>query len=119
MGIYLFIISLAMTVHQQRFKKTMNDFLGDHPLMLLTGVIGTILGLLIVLCHNVWVSDWPLLVTLIGWIVLLQAIARIFFQAGFVKTAKHLMSKSCYLVWCWVWLLIGLYLIWVGFAYNG
>ena len=118
-GIYLFIVSLALIVKQLRFKKILHDFLGDHPLMFLTGIIGVIIGLLIVLFHNVWVSDWPVLVTLIGWITLIQGVARIFYPDNFSKVVRGLLaSSSNYLIWSWVWLLIGLYLIWVGFGTN-
>ncbi len=118
-GIYLFIVSLAMLVHQQRYKKVMTDFLANPALISLSGGLGVIIGLLIVLCHNIWISDWPVLVTLIGWFILLQGIARIFFTGRFIKAMKDIMTKSCYLIWCWVWLLLGLYLIWVGFGSNG
>lgn len=118
-GVFLFLISLAMLVHQQRHKKLMNDFLGNHSLLNFSGVVGILLGLLILGCHNVWVSDWPVLITLIGWLTLLQGVWRIFFPESFSKSMKDLMNGSGYVIWAWVWLLIGLYLIWVGYSVNG
>lgn len=115
-GVFLFLVCLAMLVHQQRHKKLMSDFLANHSLLNFSGVIGIILGLLILCCHNVWVSDWPLLITLIGWIVLLQGVWRIFFPDSYSKTMRDMMTHTGYLIWAWVWLLIGLYLIWVGYT---
>lgn len=115
-GLYVFFMSLAMLVHHQRFKKIMNEFLGHAPSLTLTGGLGLILGLLILSCHNVWVSDWPVLITLIGWLVLIQALMRLFFPDSFVKMSKDLMKGSGYSIWCWIWLLLGIYLVWVGFS---
>ena len=87
--------------------------------MALCGLLGVIVGLLIVVTHNVWMSGWPVLVTLIGWISLLQGIARLYIPDAFVKVYKDMLNKVGFQVWTWVWLLIGVYLIWVGFSQNG
>ena len=115
-GTYLFLVSLAMLAHQHRFKKITTDLLGNPPLLTFTGLIGIILGLLIVCVHNAWVSDWPLLITLIGWIVLLQGISRLLFPGTYSKMVKELLNDTGYLIWSWFWLLIGIYLMWVGFT---
>lgn len=117
-GCFLFLVSLAMLVHHARFKKQMNDFLANHAMVAFSGNLSLLLGLLIVVSHNIWISEWPVLITIIGWIVLLQGLARIYFPEAFVKTMKDLMSKTGYTLWCWIWLLVGVYLIWAGFSQN-
>ena len=114
-GSYLFITSLAMLANQNRFKKVMTEFLANQPLLTLSGAMGIIFGLLIVAAHNVWVADWVLLITLIGWFTLLQGIVRMFFPSHFIKMAKELHTKVGYWLITWIWLLIGIYLIWAGF----
>lgn len=115
-GCYLFLVSLAMLVHQARFKKTMHDFLGNHSLVTLTGTMALVVGLLIVVSHNVWVGQWPVVITIVGWITLLQALMRIFFPEAYIKMMKDMMAKTGYLLMSWVWLLVGIYLIWAGFS---
>ena len=68
-GLYLFLMSLAALMNLDRCKKVTAHFLSDQPLMMFSGAIAMMIGLLIVVTHNVWVSDWPLLITLIGWIL--------------------------------------------------
>jgi hypothetical protein len=115
-GCYLFIVGLAMLIYQHRFKKLISDFL-SHPLTInLSGSICLILGLLIVIDHSVWVGQWPMLITLIGWIILLQGLMRIFFPDAFIKIMKDFLGRTPYLVMCWVRILVGLYLIWGGFS---
>jgi hypothetical protein len=115
-GLYLFFMSLAMLVHQQRFKKIIAEFLGNQPLLTLSGGLGMIFGLLIVISHNVWVASWPLLITLVGWITLIQGLARIFFPEHFVKVVKEMQARVGYALMTWVWLLVGVYLVWAGLS---
>jgi uncharacterized membrane protein YczE len=109
-------MSLAMLVHQQRFKKTAHEFLGTPALVAMSGWISLMIGLLIVVSHNVWVGEWPVVITIVGWLVLLQGLMRIFFPDSFVKMMKDMMAKTGYLLMSWIWLLVGIYLIWAGFS---
>ncbi|MDH3561590.1 MAG: hypothetical protein OEN52_11625 [Gammaproteobacteria bacterium] len=34
-----------------------------------------VLGLTVVTLHNVWVADWPVVITVVGWIMVLKSIA--------------------------------------------
>jgi len=105
-----------MLVHQHRFKKTTSDLLGNAMLITLTGCIMLVVGLLIVVHHNVWTPDWPVLVTIIGWILLLQGLMRLFVPDAFIKMARDMQAKLVYTLGCWVRLFIGIYLIWAGFS---
>ena len=116
-GIYLLLISFAMLFQQERFKKTIAELLSSAPLLALTGSLGVILGLLIVVSHNMWVSSWQVVVTLFGWVLLLQGCMRIFFPHRFVHMVKQIDVKLGYTLFSWIWLLVGLYLIWMGFNY--
>jgi hypothetical protein len=116
-GIYLLLISFAMLFQQERFKKTIAELLASPPLLALTGSIGVVLGLLIVVSHNMWVSSWQVVVTLFGWILLLQGCMRIFYPHRFVHMVKQIDVKLGYTLFSWIWLLVGLYLIWMGFNY--
>lgn len=115
-GCYLFITSLAMLSQQQRFKKVALEFLGNHALVAISGWMSLIFGLLIVVSHNVWVGEWPVVITIVGWFILLQGLMRIFFPDNFVRMMKDMLAKTGYLLMSWVWLLVGVYLIWAGFS---
>ncbi len=115
-GLWLFLIALAMVVHQARFKKTMMDTLNNPDSMTFAGLIALGVGLLIATSHNIWVAAWPVVVTLFGWVLLFQGIMRIFWPEAFAKMMKDLMAGTGFTVMSWVWLLVGIYLIWAGFA---
>lgn len=114
-GCYLALIGLAMLIYQPRFRKYLHD-LTDSPLMIcLTGSIHLLLGLLIVISHNIWVYEWPVLITIIGWISLLTGIWRIYFEEHFVHTVKSVMTHNAFIIISAARFLVGAYLMWIGF----
>lgn len=113
-GFYTVLVSLAFLIHRDHYKKTISDFLGSRPLMAVCGSLSLIFGLIIVIAHNKWVGDWRLLITLIGWYAVLQGLARLFFPEQFAKVVKDISNGIGYLISFAVWMLIGLYLIWMG-----
>lgn len=114
-GLWLFIIALAMLVHNQRFRKTVSETLSHPGLMTFTGLVALALGLLVVISHNIWVPAWPVVVTLFGWVLIFQGIMRIFWPDSFAKMMRDMMAGSGFTVMTWVWLIVGVYLIWAGF----
>jgi hypothetical protein len=115
MGIWLFLIGLAMIVHSARFKKTAMETLNSPGLMTFSGLCALGLGLLVVISHNIWVGAWPVVVTVVGWILVFQGIMRIFWPESFAKMMKDMMAESGFTIMSWIWLLVGVYLIWAGF----
>ncbi len=115
MGLWLFIVALAMIVHESRMKKGVMETASHTGMMTFSGVVSLAVGLLVVISHNMWVPAWPVVVTLVGWILLIQGILRIFWPEGFSKMLKDLLGGSGYTIMSWVWLIVGIYLIWAGF----
>lgn len=115
-GLWLFLVALAMIVHHNRFKKVVTETISNSSLVTFSGLIALGLGLLIVISHNIWVAAWPVVVTLYGWILIFQGVMRLFWPEAFAKMMKDMMAKSGYTVMSWVWLIVGIYLIWAGFA---
>ena len=55
-------------------------------------VIGTFtlpMGLALVIGHNVWVLDWPVIVTLFGWAMTVKASLYLLFPATFERHLPH------------------------------
>lgn len=55
----------------------------------LNGLILFFAGLLVVRFHNLWIAGWPVVVTLVGWVILLGGLFRMF-----VPSAQQLTQKS-------------------------
>lgn len=114
-GSYLLLVNLAYLLNRPYYRKFMSDCGGLDALIYMSGTVGIIFGLLILTCHNIWVRDWPVLITIVGWVSLLQGIGKLYFPEHICKYAKQLHGKSNYWVLSLVWMLIGIYLIYEGF----
>ena len=61
------------------FRKVVEDFERSPGLTYMSGFMALIFGVLLVHYHNLWVKDWTVLITIIGWIALLKGIMLIAF----------------------------------------
>lgn len=115
-GLWLFLLALATLTQRAHFKKMTLESLSNEGMVAFSGMLSLAAGLIVVISHNIWMSGWPVVITLFGWFMLFQGVMRIFWQDTYVHYMKKLLSKSGYTNINAAWLLIGLYLIWVGFS---
>jgi hypothetical protein len=59
----------------------MKEFIGSRALIFITGVLALLAGLAVVNAHNLWVLDWRLIVTILGWLLILRGIMNLVFPA--------------------------------------
>ncbi len=105
-----------MLIHHHRWKKAILEAVENPYFFALSGSLSVLFGLLILIPHHVWVKAWPVMITVIGWVFLLQGISRLFFPKTVILFTKDLLEKKGFLLISWVWFLIGLYLLWAGFT---
>jgi len=73
-------------------------------------------GLAIVNNHNVWVADWPVIITIFGWASIIGGIARMALPQV-VRSLGGAMLKNLAVIRISgaVWVLIGAFLTYVGY----
>ncbi len=84
------------------------------PLVYLTGVLLFVAGLAIVRAHNLWVRDWPVLITVVGWSFLLLGFVRMF-AAGQYRQASAGTSSITFMVIEGILLVIALVITYFGY----
>lgn len=114
LGLYLIIMAIAVFVNIRKLSSTIND--DSLPFLFLSGAISLIVGLLIIVSHNIWEADWKVLITLIGWLAVIKAITRLVFPKHALKMIKRFLknTRSCQIS-AVVMLILGAYLSYVGF----
>lgn len=112
LGWYFLIFSLFLLLRYELVKTAVGDIFAERGLFFVLAIITVILGLLMVVSHNVWVKDWPVAVTLVGWVTLISGIIRLFCPdmvkkrgASFIHHASHVRIVGALL------LLLGLFLL--------
>lgn len=115
-GFYFIIISLYIVIYPTRVRAILVELQNQQVSMVIIAVITLIIGLLLVLGHNIWVMAWPVMVTILSWIVLFISLTRLFVPNFTQKLAQWLIDYPAAL---WIGVLIhitiGIFLL--GFVY--
>ena len=115
MGLYLTIISIAMFYNAKSFAERIQGFREDSPLMLFVTIVSLIVGLIIIVFHNVWVWDWRVIITLLGWITVVRSIIYLFCPSVISKFIGLFESTTAVYIAGGVALVLGLILDYYGF----
>ena len=86
----------------------------DKAITVSTGYITFLLGLVTVILHNVWVFDWRVAVTILGWATLFKGMTKIGFPQQINKQAQ--MFKGQQKLWGFIIFLLGAWLFWMSFT---
>ncbi len=116
LGLYLVIVTTAMFVNMQQFIINVTNLVNDKPLMLVTAFFTLILGLLMVVSHNIWQWNWRVLITLFAWIALLKG-ASILVYPQFIDSATQAFlqnTTAAYVAAC-IDFALGILLCYFGF----
>jgi len=66
LGLYGVIVAGGVLLNRKAYQRVVEDLTKNSVLVYLAGIFALIFGLLIISFHNVWVLDWPVLITVIG-----------------------------------------------------
>jgi uncharacterized protein YjeT (DUF2065 family) len=84
----------AMLVGTFDLKAAYAQMKKDPMFMPLLGTFVSVLGMLIASYHNVWVKGWPVLITIIGWVLLLEGVFYILFPRQLLAFFKKLPTNQ-------------------------
>jgi hypothetical protein len=111
----LFII-LGLSSVLAKFLGRVIEYTEDKSITISTGYITFLLGLITVTLHSVWVTDWRVAVTILGWVTLLKGIEKIALPDRVNKKAQ--MFKGGQLLWGFVIFLIGVFYYWISLSFG-
>lgn len=116
LGIYILVASLSALLYPKRLERAMKDFSKSYLFPYFDGALALIFGLLIVLTHNLWEGLAASLITLIGWLAVLEGFAMFLLpHESVIKIGERLCNRQTMTAWSVVGLLVGGYLAYAGF----
>jgi len=115
-GIYFLVVGLALIFNTGRFRGWYEDILRAEHRSLLGGVLALLIGAFIIAAHNLWVPDWRIIITLIGYWGVVKG-AGLLIIPNFVQIFKPMISSSniVYKASGIAWFIIGLILFYFGY----
>ena len=116
LGPILFITAIPMLMNPKGLQKISGEFLSTHALMYITGVLVLLGGLSIVNSHNIWVTDWPTIITVFGWAMIISGATRVVLPPAVLSIGSTMMDKPTMTrVSGLVWAFVGAYLSYEGY----
>jgi hypothetical protein len=81
-GIYITVTTLSFFVNKRTMPLVFR--LSNSPEEIyLSGLVNLLIGAIIISLHNIWVPDWRIVITFVGWTAL-------------VKGNTRILAKTCY-----------------------
>ena len=91
-GWYLIIFFAIILINTKRIKQ-MIDYIKDEKFLFIVSFIAIIIGLINILLHNIWTSDWRIIITLFGWGALFKGIMFFSFPRMAKKQVINFKAK--------------------------
>jgi len=89
-------MGVAVIINPQRTRQMGREFVDSEALIFLSGIIALPVGLAIVITHNVWVVDWPVIITIIGWLSVIAGAVRIVMSGTVKSIGRAMLDKTRY-----------------------
>ena len=118
LGLFTLITSFWLLTERQTTLSTIPALLGNRPAMVIFAIIALAGGLAIVLAHNIWSGGpLPILVTLIGWVMLIRGLLFLFLppEATLYVLAAMQFERLFY-IYLAIPFVLGIYLTYLSFA---
>ena len=111
-GGFFLIFGLLFIITRQLGKTI--EMTDDKAFVISTGYITLLMGLVTVILHNLWVADWRVAITLLGWGTLIKGFSKIGFPEQIHKQAQRFKKKQA--ISTIFMILLGIWLIWMSFS---
>ncbi len=115
LGPIIIAVSLGLLVNQKSYLKMLADFEKSPALTYIGGISAMAIGLAVVLHHNVWLCDWPVVITIFGWGGIIKGIFLLIFPDKVYALSKAIKLDKILTPCAVIYLLLGAYLSYVGF----
>jgi hypothetical protein len=114
----LLVVGASVLLQRAVFIAVLNDLIENRTALFMTGLVLLLLGLFVVLVHNVWNAGFlPLILTLIGWLLVLRGLLSMFVPGHEIARLVRLLKFDEF---SWLYasaiVALGAYLTWAGFS---
>jgi hypothetical protein len=115
-GPVLLVIGAGMIINAGTFRVIFEEFVRNRAFVVLGGLISMPAGLAIVLTHNVWVANWPVLITVVGWLMAFSGAFRLVAPQDAIKFGRKMYEQpNGVFVGAVIWAAIGAILCFFGY----
>ena len=117
-GPIFLIVGIGLLLNGDRYRAVVDEVMSSHTLLYIFGAIALTGGLAIVLTHNIWVWDWPVIITIVGWLMIVRGTLRIIIPQQIEDLARKMVARwsNILLISGLLVIMLGAFLCWKGVA---
>ena len=111
--------ALGGFINRDYYRRIADDIYKNAGLTYMAGFMAVVVGFLVVHYHNLWVKDWTVLITIIGWLALVKGVLVIVFPGFIRRVAASFSTDRAMNIYPYASLLLGLLFGYLGFLRGG
>jgi hypothetical protein len=93
-GPTLIALAAATLINLGSISTLVESVSHDPALVMVSGVLSFVAGLAVVRVHNHWAGDWAVLVTILGWLLLVGGLIRLLFPIRLAGMAASFAQST-------------------------
>ncbi|KTD46238.1 Integral membrane protein (PIN domain superfamily) [Legionella quateirensis] len=118
-GLYLIIIAIIMLTRAAYYQEMLTHLKVGSATIVVAATMGLIIGILMVLVHNIWIWESDVLITIIAWLLVIKSVMWLAFPECMVKYTEKVYSGRGYYLVAIIAAIIGIILLAHGFYLYG
>lgn len=116
LGPFFLLVSVSLFVNKSFYQSMVDDMGKNKALLFLSGFLTFVMGMLMVLAHNVWGTAAEVVVSFFGWMALLKGAAYILMPEKMFTFAKRFKGSIRYLSFAGgLYMALGVWATWVSY----
>ena len=109
-------LGLGVLLNRDAVRAVLGEFIHNRAIMFLAGMISFPAGLAVVLVHNVWVADWPVIITVMGWLTTITGAFRLVAPDATIRFGRRAYETPNGVLFGGIsWVVLGVILTFFGY----
>ena len=92
-GLYFLSVGIALLFDPKRFSDIYQQMMKNEAVLFFGWIMALYIGAFVVSVHNVWVFDWPVILTIVGWWSLIKGVGLMAYS-GFAQSFSFMFQRS-------------------------
>ncbi len=116
LGFVYLAAGLGLILNPGFYRALMDEFAVSPSRMYLSGIAVLAIGYVLIAVHNFWAWEWPVLITLIGWIGFIEGFIMVAFPDVMIKIINIFQRNDVLLkAEAWIALVLSGLFLYLGF----
>ncbi len=116
-GVTMVVAGLSLIIKRAQWLAITKDLIEKPTILYTAALFEFVIGLIIVLIHPIWIPCWPVIITILGWMMMIGSAFYLLLPHKVIKDSLKTFAKPSYIVFKGVILvLLGAYISVMAFG---